>query len=102
MLKRWAERKPEPPVRREVLNLNDYRHVVALGHRLSRSDEPVDLYVNGAPFAKGRLVLVGGTDWAVRIESFHNTATSEAGSATDLAAEEDVDSLDQQTAATAG
>ena len=36
------------------------------------ADEPVDLYVNGAPFARGRLLLVGGTDWAVRIESFHN------------------------------
>jgi flagellar motor switch protein FliN/FliY len=35
------------------------------------ADEPVDLYVNGAPFARGRLLLVGGTDWAVRIESFH-------------------------------
>lgn len=37
-----------------------------------QADEPVDLYVNGAPFAKGRLLLVGGSDWAVRIESFHN------------------------------
>jgi flagellar motor switch protein FliN/FliY len=37
-----------------------------------QADEPVDLYVNGAPFARGRLLLVGGTDWAVRIESFHN------------------------------
>jgi flagellar motor switch protein FliN/FliY len=37
-----------------------------------QADEPVDLFVNGAPFAKGRLLLVGGTDWAVRIESFHN------------------------------
>ena len=37
-----------------------------------QADEPVDLFVNGAPFARGRLLLVGGTDWAVRIESFHN------------------------------
>jgi flagellar motor switch protein FliN len=41
-----------------------------------QADEPVDLYVNGAPFAKGRLVLVGGSDWAVRIESFHNASSS--------------------------
>jgi flagellar motor switch protein FliN len=39
-----------------------------------QADEPVDLYVNGAPFAKGRLLLVGGSDWAVRIESFHNAS----------------------------
>ena len=37
-----------------------------------QADEPVDLFVNGAPFARGRLLLVGGTEWAVRIESFHN------------------------------
>jgi flagellar motor switch protein FliN/FliY len=43
-----------------------------------QSDEPVDLFVNGAPFARGRLLLVGGTDWAVRIESFHNASASEA------------------------
>jgi flagellar motor switch protein FliN/FliY len=43
-----------------------------------QADEPVDLYVNGAPFARGRLLLVGGTDWAVRIESFHN-APADAG-----------------------
>jgi flagellar motor switch protein FliN/FliY len=44
------------------------------------ADEPVDLYVNGAPFARGRLVLVGGTDWAVRIESFENDVTASAAS----------------------
>jgi flagellar motor switch protein FliN len=42
-----------------------------------QADEPVDLFVNGAPFARGRLLLVGGTDWAVRIESFHNTSAEE-------------------------
>jgi flagellar motor switch protein FliN/FliY len=42
-----------------------------------QSDEPVDLYVNGAPFARGRLLLVGGTDWAVRIESFHTQSATE-------------------------
>ena len=44
-----------------------------------QAEEPVDLYVNGAPFAKGRLLLVGGTDWAVRIESFHNQPSAIAG-----------------------
>jgi flagellar motor switch protein FliN/FliY len=32
------------------------------------ADEPIDLYVNGRRFATGRLVVVDGTDWAVRIE----------------------------------
>jgi flagellar motor switch protein FliN/FliY len=32
------------------------------------ADEPVDLYVNGTRFATGRLMVVDGTDWAVRIE----------------------------------
>ena len=37
---------------------------------LDRSpDEPIDLYVNGRRFATGRLVVVDGNDWAVRIES---------------------------------
>jgi flagellar motor switch protein FliN/FliY len=37
---------------------------------LNRSpDEPIDLYVNGTRFATGRLVVVDGTDWAVRIET---------------------------------
>ena len=37
---------------------------------LDRSpDEPIDLYVNGTHFATGRLVVVDGTDWAVRIET---------------------------------
>ncbi len=33
-----------------------------------QADEPIDLYVNGRRFATGRLVVVDGTDWAVRIE----------------------------------
>jgi flagellar motor switch protein FliN/FliY len=33
-----------------------------------QAEEPVDLYVNGTRFATGRLVVVDGTDWAVRIE----------------------------------
>ena len=34
-----------------------------------QADEPIDLYVNGRLFATGRLVVVDGSDWAVRIES---------------------------------
>jgi flagellar motor switch protein FliN/FliY len=34
-----------------------------------QADEPIDLYVNGRPFATGRLIVVDGTDWGVRIES---------------------------------
>jgi flagellar motor switch protein FliN/FliY len=33
-----------------------------------QADEPIDLYVNGHPFATGRLMVVDGSDWAVRIE----------------------------------
>jgi len=33
-----------------------------------QSDEPIDLYVNGRRFATGRLMVVDGADWAVRIE----------------------------------
>jgi flagellar motor switch protein FliN/FliY len=33
-----------------------------------QADEPIDLYVNGRPFATGRLVVVDGSDWAVRVE----------------------------------
>ena len=42
------------------------------------ADEPIDLYVNGTRFATGRLMVVDGTDWAVRIEtvlSSTNTST---------------------------
>jgi flagellar motor switch protein FliN/FliY len=46
---------------------------------LNRSaEEPIDLYVNGRRFATGRLVVVDGTDWAVRIETVlapSNTST---------------------------
>jgi flagellar motor switch protein FliN len=46
---------------------------------LNRSaEEPIDLYVNGRRFATGRLMVVDGTDWAVRIETVlepSNTAT---------------------------
>jgi flagellar motor switch protein FliN len=33
------------------------------------ADEPVDLYVNGRRFATGRLMVVDGGDWAVKIET---------------------------------
>ena len=33
-----------------------------------QADEPIDLYVNGRRFATGRLMVVDGADWAVRIE----------------------------------
>jgi flagellar motor switch protein FliN len=33
------------------------------------ADEPIDLYVNGRRFATGRLMVVDGSDWAVRIET---------------------------------
>ena len=34
-----------------------------------QADEPIDLYVNGSRFGTGRLMVVDGTEWAVRIES---------------------------------
>lgn len=40
------------------------------------ASDPVDLYVNGMPFARGRLVLVDESDWAVRIESLTPTGIS--------------------------
>ena len=33
-----------------------------------QADEPIDLFVNGRRFATGRLMVVDGADWAVRIE----------------------------------
>ena len=41
-----------------------------------QADEPVDLYVNGKAFATGRLMVVNGTDWAVRIETLHNVPST--------------------------
>jgi flagellar motor switch protein FliN/FliY len=40
-----------------------------------QADDAIDLFVNGTHFATGRLVVVDGTDWAVRIE--HVLETSE-------------------------
>ena len=39
------------------------------------ADDAIDLYVNGTHFATGRLVVVDGTDWAVRIEHVLDKAT---------------------------
>jgi flagellar motor switch protein FliN len=36
-----------------------------------QADEPIDLYVNGRRFATGRLMVVDGSDWAVRIETIN-------------------------------
>jgi hypothetical protein len=36
--------RPGKRVTRQVMNLNDIRHIMSLGVRLSRSDEPSDLY----------------------------------------------------------
>ena len=41
------------------------------------AEEPIDLYVNGRRFATGRLVVVDGTDWAVRIEHVLESTNSE-------------------------
>jgi flagellar motor switch protein FliN/FliY len=41
-----------------------------------KASDPVDLYVNGKPFGRGRLVLVDESDWAVRIEELVPVGTS--------------------------
>jgi flagellar motor switch protein FliN/FliY len=38
------------------------------------ADEPVDLFVNGLPFATARLLITEGGEWAVRIEQLHEPA----------------------------
>jgi flagellar motor switch protein FliN/FliY len=40
------------------------------------ADEPIDLYVNGTRFATGRLMVVDGTDWAVRIETIVSSSNT--------------------------
>jgi flagellar motor switch protein FliN/FliY len=42
-----------------------------------RADDPVDVYVNGLRFATGRLIVVDGTDWAVRIEEVTDNVTAD-------------------------
>ncbi|MBS44800.1 MAG: hypothetical protein CMH83_16870 [Nocardioides sp.] len=62
---RDARKREDPRLTREVMNLNDYRHVVSLGRRLAERDEPVDLY--------GRFLLHAldehGRDHVVRLAS---------------------------------
>jgi flagellar motor switch protein FliN/FliY len=41
-----------------------------------QADEPIDLYVNGTRFATGRLMVVDGEDWAVRIETILSTPST--------------------------
>jgi flagellar motor switch protein FliN/FliY len=50
-----------------------------------QADDEIDLYVNGALFATGRLVVVDGTDWAVRIEHVLDTTKSSADSGVEVA-----------------
>ena len=35
------------------------------------ADDPVDLYVGGLRFGRGRLVVVDGSEWALRVEELH-------------------------------
>jgi flagellar motor switch protein FliN/FliY len=39
------------------------------------ADDPVDIYVNGLRVGTGRLLVVDGSEWAVRIESMDDAAT---------------------------
>jgi flagellar motor switch protein FliN/FliY len=51
-----------------------------------QAEEPIDLYVNGTHFATGRLVVVDGTDWAVRIEHvLDKTNDTESGTGMEAA-----------------
>ena len=50
-----------------------------------QADEPIDLFVNGTRFATGRLMVVDGTDWAVRIETVLPTADTTSESQTEVA-----------------
>jgi flagellar motor switch protein FliN len=49
------------------------------------AEEPIDVYVNGRKFARGRLVVVDGTDWAVRIEHVLASTNSEMDSRMEVA-----------------
>lgn len=52
----------------QAARIVDLRHgsIVPLDRQ---ANDPIDLFVNGTPFARGRLVLVDDADWAVRIET---------------------------------
>jgi flagellar motor switch protein FliN/FliY len=49
------------------------------------ADEPIDIYVNGTLFATGRLMVVDGTDWAVRIETVLSSSNTPAESEMEVA-----------------
>ena len=49
------------------------------------ADEPIDIYVNGTLFATGRLMVVDGTDWAVRIETVLTSSNASAESEMEVA-----------------
>ena len=42
-----------------------------------QADEPIDIFVNGMRFASGRLIVVDGSDWAVRIETIFDLPNAE-------------------------
>ena len=50
-----------------------------------QADDAIDLFVNGTHFATGRLVVVDGTDWAVRIEHVLDTNELNDESAAEVA-----------------
>jgi flagellar motor switch protein FliN/FliY len=50
-----------------------------------QADDAIDLFVNGTHFATGRLVVVDGTDWAVRIEHVLDTNELSTESAAEVA-----------------
>jgi flagellar motor switch protein FliN/FliY len=50
-----------------------------------QADEPIDLFVNGSKFATGRLVVVDGTDWAVRIDHVLDTSSAHIESGMEVA-----------------
>jgi flagellar motor switch protein FliN len=41
-----------------------------------QADEAIDIFVNGMRFASGRLIVVDGSDWAVRIEEIFDLPTA--------------------------
>jgi flagellar motor switch protein FliN/FliY len=50
-----------------------------------QAEEPIDLYVNGSRFATGCLVVVDGTDWAVRIDHVLENPNGRSGSGMEVA-----------------
>ncbi len=50
-----------------------------------QADDAIDLFVNGTHFATGRLVVVDGTDWAVRIEHVLDTKRNQPDAGAEVA-----------------